>query len=251
MISARGLTKYYGGSLAVDHIDLSVKGGEIFAFLGPNGAGKTTTVKLLCGLLAPSEGTLAVGGYDLVSHAQEAKKIIGLVPDEPYLYPKLTGWEFLQLVAGIYALDPSWRDLALKYLELFELKGVATSGSLVESFSHGMKQKLIFTSILMRKPKVWLMDEPLVGLDPKAIRIVKSLLKEKASEGACIFLSTHVLSIAEELADRIGIIQSGRLQFVGTKNELGQYLRDKNIAFGDRDTLEDLFLKVTQGGVNS
>lgn len=245
MIRVKGLTKYYGDFLALDHLDLDIADGEIFAFLGPNGAGKTTTVKLLSGLLAPASGVIEIAGFDLGQNTLKAKKHIGLVPDEPYLYPKLKAWEFLELVAGIYQLDSDWVKSAGRYLELFELEHVLRDQTFIESFSHGMKQKVVFTSVLMRSPKVLLLDEPLVGLDPKAIRIVKSLLKEEAARGTTIFLSTHVLSIAEELASRIGIVQNGKLIFVGRQDELKDCLKeDKSLSTG-AETLEDLFLELT------
>lgn len=245
MIKTRGLTKYYGKLLALENLNLEIPPGEIFAFLGPNGAGKTTTVKLLSGLLTPTSGTMTLAGSAMTPDSYEAKKFIGLVPDEPYLYPKLTAWEFLELVAGIYELESSWGDAAKQYLELFELSSVLADKTLIESFSHGMKQKLVFTSILMREPKVWLLDEPLVGLDPKAIRIVKELLRQSVKKGASVFLSTHVLTIAEELANRIGIIQAGKLQFVGTLSQLRDCLRQRKLEFHEEETLEDLFLKMT------
>ena len=242
MIEIQNLSKAYGTLPALQDLTLTIAAGEIFAFLGPNGAGKTTTIKLLCGLLTPDRGTARIAGFDIVAESQEAKKQIGLVPDEPYLYPKLTAWEFLELIAGMYRLSGQWAPQAQHYLELFELARVAHSRSLLEGYSHGMKQKIILTSVLMRNPKVWLLDEPLVGLDPKSIRIVKSLLLESARGGAAIFLSTHVLSIAEEIADRVGIIMSGRLQFIGTKKELSAYLQAKDISLNVQESLEDLFL---------
>lgn len=245
MIEIQHLFKAYGDLPALTDLSLTIPAGEIFAFLGPNGAGKTTTIKLLCGLLAPDRGTARIAGYDVVSQTQEAKTHIGLVPDEPYVYPKLTGWEFLELIAGMYRLNGQWTSQASRHLDLFELGAAARSRSLLEGYSHGMKQKIVLTSVLMRNPKVWLLDEPLVGLDPKAIRIVKSLFLERARQGASIFLSTHVLSIAEELADRVGIIMSGRLQFVGTKKELSAYLGSQGREPGSKESLEDMFLKAT------
>lgn len=244
-IVLRRLSKKYGTLTALHDLNLEINAGEIFAFLGPNGAGKTTTVKLMCGLLAPDSGSIFVAGCDLLKEPEQAKRCLGLVPDEPYLYPKLTAWEFLELIAGIYQLDGSWRQEAQRYFELFELDGAARAGGLIESYSHGMKQKVVFMSNLIRRPKVWLLDEPLVGLDPMSIRTVKDLILERAREGAAVFLSTHVLSIAESLAQRIGIIEAGRLNFVGTKAELKSWLKSRHISFGDADTLEDLFLKAT------
>ncbi|MEK6543669.1 MAG: ABC transporter ATP-binding protein [Elusimicrobiota bacterium] len=245
MISIKGLSKSYGQVDALENLDLEIADGEIFAFLGPNGAGKTTTVKLLCGLLTPDSGTITFNGVDLAQHPEEAKRLIGLVPDEPYIYPKLTAWEFLELVASIYGLDAEWRLSARHYIELFELAGAVDGRVLMESFSHGMRQKVVFISSLMRGPKVWLLDEPLVGLDPKSMRFIKDLILERARQGASVFLSTHVLSIAEVLANRIGIIQQGKVIFMGTQAELKDFLRARDMTLRESDTLEDLFLKAT------
>ncbi|MBI4669409.1 MAG: ABC transporter ATP-binding protein [Elusimicrobia bacterium] len=245
MIELEKVSKSYGAVQAVKDLTLSVPGGGIFALLGPNGAGKTTTVKLLCGLLAPDAGQIRVAGFDLFKDAARAKSLIGLIPDEPYVYPKLTAWEFLELIAGMYRLDGQWAEQARHYLELFDLSAAVCGKNLLEGFSHGMKQKVVFTSILMRNPSVWLLDEPLVGLDPKSMRIVKELICERARLGAAVLLSTHVLSIAEEIAVRIGIINAGKLEFVGTKTELREWLRSRNIQFSETENLEDLFLKAT------
>ncbi|MFC1521434.1 ABC transporter ATP-binding protein [Elusimicrobiota bacterium] len=244
-IEIKNLTKSFGHVKALEHLDLEIKKGEIFAFLGPNGAGKTTTIKLLCGLLSPDEGDIYIAGNNLKTDSEQAKRIIGLIPDEPYLYAKLTAWEFLALIARIYELDPGWREEAKKYFDIFEIAPDALAHDLLEGFSHGMRQKVVFTSALIRKPGVWLLDEPLVGLDPKAMREVKKLLKQKAQAGAAIFLCTHILSIAEELAHRIGIVQHGKLEFVGTTQELKSYLKNKNLDFNEGDNLEELFLKAT------
>jgi ABC-2 type transport system ATP-binding protein len=246
MIKLDAVTKRYGGTTAVDCLSLSVPRGEVFAFLGPNGAGKTTTVKLLAGLLFPDSGKVEIAGLSMERETQQAKRLIGLIPDEPHVYPKLTAWEFLELVAGLYSLNGSWKDSARHYLEVLELGRALESRILLESFSHGMKQKVVLTAMLMRRPAVWLLDEPLVGLDPKSIRTVKGILREKAAkEGATVFLSTHVLSIAEEVADRVGIIQRGRLEFVGTKAELGRFLKAAHPETREGESLESLFLKAT------
>ncbi|MBI2069370.1 MAG: ABC transporter ATP-binding protein [Elusimicrobia bacterium] len=245
MIEIQKVSKSYGGVEALNNLSLSVREGEIVALLGPNGAGKTTTVKLLCGLLAPDQGIIRINGLDIQKNPKEAKRQIGLIPDEPYLYPKLTAWEYLELIAGMYSLNGHWAQEAQKYLELFNLARAAHAQGLLESFSHGMKQKVIFTSILMRSPKVWVLDEPLVGLDPKSIRLVKELLLERVRQGAAIFLSTHVLSIAEQIAHRVGIINTGNLEFMGTKKELEDYLRSRKINLSSGENLEELFLKAT------
>lgn len=245
MIEIQKVSKSYGGVLALQELDLTIAKGEIFALLGPNGAGKTTTIKLLCGLLWPDSGAVRISGFDLKENPRQAKTQIGLIPDEPYVYPKLTGWEFLELIAGMYHLNGRWVSEAERHLNLFDLAGVARGRALLEGYSHGMKQKIVFTSILMRSPTVLLFDEPLVGLDPKSIRIVKELVIERARQGVAVFLSTHVLSVAEEIAHRIGILNFGHLDFVGTKPELAGYLRSKKIQFSGSDSLEEMFLKAT------
>lgn len=229
----------------MEDLNLHVAPGEIFALLGPNGAGKTTTIKLLCGLLFPDQGTIRVAGIDVLRDSIEAKKKIGLIPDEPYVYPKLTAWEFLELIAGIYKLDNGWAGKAEHYLELFELGSVVRAKRLLESFSHGMKQKVVFTSVLMRESSVWLLDEPLVGLDPKSIRAVRQLIVDHARQGGAVLVSTHVLSLAEEVAHKIGIITDGRLRFVGTKKELGDSLHGQNTGISHNGDLEEMFLKAT------
>lgn len=245
MIEVKGVSKSYGGIEALKDLSLDISAGEIFALLGPNGAGKTTTIKLLSGLAVPDQGSIRMAGFDMVLNPGEAKRRIGLIPDEPYIYPKLTAWEFLEMIAAIYHAGDSWVGLARHYLELFELAPVVGAGRLLESFSHGMKQKVVLTSMLMRKPAIWLLDEPLVGLDPKAIRAVRSLILEHAKAGGAVLVSTHVLSLAEEVATKIGIINTGRLGFVGTRKDLIIYLTGQKIALSDRDNLEELFLKAT------
>ncbi|MBI4369535.1 MAG: ABC transporter ATP-binding protein [Elusimicrobia bacterium] len=245
MIEAIGLVKNYGGLCALDHFDLTVKTGEIFALLGPNGAGKTTTIKILCGLLSSDQGQVRIAGVEMAEEPQKAKTQIGLIPDEPYVYPKLTGWEFLELMAGMYRLNGRWAEKAVEYLKIFEMDAAARSRTLLESYSHGMKQKIVFTAVLMRRPPVMLLDEPLVGLDPKSIRHVKAIVQSCAQEGASVLLSTHILTLAEELANRIGILMNGRVQFMGTKLELHQFLKDRHVEAHSGESLEDLFLKAT------
>jgi ABC-2 type transport system ATP-binding protein len=235
MIELRGVTKLFGTNRAVDQLDLTVKAGELFAFLGPNGAGKTTTIKMICGLLAPTAGTVLVGGHPASS--REARQLLGYVPDQPYLYDKLTGREFLRFVVEMYGLDRSAATARIdELIETFEMADFIDG--LCESYSQGMKQRIVFASALVHNPRVLVVDEPLVGLDPRSARIVKNLFVSQARSGAAVLMSIHLLAIAEELADTIGIVDQGRMLTVGT---LGQ-LRERAQHDG---SLEDLFLKLT------
>src|SRR5438874_3815710 len=238
MIDLDHVTKAYGTKLAVEQLTLHIEPGELFAFLGPNGAGKTTTIKMLCGLLFPTAGTVAVGGYDLAAHGDQARALISYVPDQPFLYEKLTGREFLQFTADLYAMPPERsRGRIEEVIDLFHLEEFVDD--LTERYSHGMRQRTVFAAALVHEPKLLIADEPTVGLDPKSIRELKTLLRQLASNGMTVFLSTHTLDIAEELADRIGIIDRGRLIGCGTMTDLRkQANRDGN--------LEDLFLKITE-----
>ncbi len=237
MIELRGVTKTFGAKRAVDHLDLSVRAGELFAFLGPNGAGKTTTIKMVCGLLRPTSGVVKVGGFPAAS--AEARQLIAYVPDQPYLYEKLTGREFLRFVVEMYGLDPRASARRIEELvETFEMGDYVDE--LTENYSHGMKQRVVFASALVHDPKVLIVDEPLVGLDPRSARIVKDLFVAQARSGVAVLMSTHLLSIAEELADTIGIVDHGRMLANGTLAEL----RDRVQMHGP---LEDLFLKLTGG----
>ena len=237
MIELRGVTKTFGAKKAVDHLDLSVRAGELFAFLGPNGAGKTTTIKMVCGLLRPTSGVVQVGGFPAAS--PEARQLIAYVPDQPYLYEKLTGREFLRFVVEMYGLEPkaATRRIA-ELVEIFEMGEYIDD--LSENYSHGMKQRVVFASALVHDPKVLIVDEPLVGLDPRSARIVKDLFVAQARSGVAVLMSTHLLSIAEELADTIGIVDRGRMLANGTLAEL----RESSQMHGP---LEELFLKVTGG----
>jgi ABC-2 type transport system ATP-binding protein len=238
MLEIRDVTKVYDGFNAVTDLDLSIPRGEFFCFLGPNGAGKTTTIKMITALLKPTKGTILIDGRDIQKDPIEAKRLIGYIPDTPYLYEKLTGREFFNFVGDLYLVPRAEQDAAFeRYMGLFELK--TNADKLIENYSHGMRQKLCFAVALMHRPKLLVVDEPMVGLDPKSGRIVKNLLKEFCADGGTIFLSTHLLYIAQELADRIGIVTRGRLKFLGTTAELRTQLsRD-----GD---LEDLFLELTE-----
>lgn len=240
MIELVDVTKCYGAKLAVDLLSLTVQPGELFAFLGPNGAGKTTTIKMLCGLLFPTSGTLRVGGFDLATHGNEARRLISFVPDTPYLYEKLTGREFLRFIADMYAMELNHsRKRIDEVIDTFRLGEFIDD--LTESYSHGMRQRTVFAAALLHEPKLLITDEPTVGLDPKSIRMLKDLLRQQADHGTTVFLSTHSLDVAQELADRIGIIDRGRLIGCGTLESLRQQ--------ADRTgTLEDVFLKLTAEG---
>lgn len=238
MIEARGLTKHFGKTPAVVDLDLQVRAGEIFGFLGPNGAGKTTTIKMLVGLLRPGSGQARIGGYDIQTQPLQAKALIGFVPDTPFLYEKLTGAEFLRFVGRLYSLAP--QQAVRRTQELLETFGLADrAGDLVQAYSHGMRQKLALAAALIHEPQVFFLDEPTVGLDPRSARQVKDLLRQLASQGVCIFMSTHILEIAERMCDRVGIIDHGRLLACGTMEELR--------TTGGPGTLEDIFLQVTGG----
>lgn len=238
VIKIENLVKNFEDIVAVNNLNLEIKEGELFAFLGPNGAGKTTTIKILTGLIKPTSGITLINGINIQKNPLEAKKIIGYIPDHPYLYEKLSGRDFFHFVGDLYNMPRDEQEKHLEfYFSLFGLKDAADK--LIENYSHGMRQKLVFSICLMHDPKVIIVDEPMVGLDPKSTRIVKNLLKEKSKNGATIFLSTHTLSVAEELADKIGIINHGKLIFFGTLNEMKNYSqKDGN--------LEELFLKLTE-----
>ena len=236
MIELKGVTKIFGSNRAVDHLDLTVRAGELFAFLGPNGAGKTTTIKMICGLLAPSAGSVLVGGHQASS--KEARQLLGYVPDQPYLYDKLTGREFLQFTADLYGMPPArTRGKVAEVIDMFHLDEFVDD--LTERYSHGMRQRTVFAAALVHEPKLLIADEPTVGLDPKSIRELKTLLRQLASGGMTVFLSTHTLDIAQELADRIGILDRGRMLGCGTLADL----RKQASLDG---SLEDLFMKITE-----
>src|SRR5437763_6399425 len=238
MIDIAGVTKRYGPKVAVRDLTLHVPAGELFAFLGPNGAGKTTTIKMLCGLLSPSTGSVSVGGFDLAAHGDQARALISYVPDQPFLYDKLTGREFLQFTADLYAMPPArTREKIAEVIELFHLDDFVDD--LTERYSHGMRQRTVFAAALVHEPKLLIADEPTVGLDPKSIRELKTLLRQLANGGMTVFLPTHTLDLAEELADRIGIIDRGQLIGCGTMTDLR-----KQAAMDG--SLEDLFMKITE-----
>jgi len=238
MIKLTNLTKQYGKLTAVNSINLEIKAGEVFGFLGPNGAGKTTTIKMMAGLLQPTGGSVAIGGFDVQQAPLKAKAITGFIPDRPYLYEKLTASEFMRFVAELYTMQ----DADGRIRELLELFGLTDwAGELVENFSHGMKQRLVMASSLLHRPSVLVVDEPMVGLDPRGARLVKDLFRDLAAGGVTVFMSTHTLEIVEAMCTRVAIINKGEIIAEGSVEELGRIARMEN------SHLEPIFLKLTGG----
>ena len=241
MIELDNVTRTYGEKTAVAGLSLTVPAGELFALLGPNGAGKTTTIKMLVGLLRPSSGHVRLGGHDVVAQPRQACSLLGFVPDVTFLYDKLTGREFLHFLAGMYGYGPrETAERSEREINHFELAEFVDD--LTESYSHGMKQRLVFAAALLHDPSVLVIDEPLVGLDPRSGKLVKDLLRARAAAGVAIFMSTHLLDVAEQIADRIGIVDRGKLLCVGTLAELRGRLAAQHTS------LEQLFLDVTAAG---
>ena len=237
MIELHELTKKYGPTLAVNRLSLNVAAGEIYGFIGPNGAGKTTTIRMMGGILAPTSGKIVIGGMDMAKDPVAAKKMIGFVPDRPFLYEKLTGMEFLHFSADLYDVAPAaFAQNAERLLRQFALWDWANE--IIEAYSHGMKQRLIIASALLHEPQILIIDEPMVGLDPAAVRMVKNIFKELASRQTTVFISTHTLSIAEDLCHRIGVIHKGMLLAQGDVSEL------QHIAKLGEARLEEVFLTI-------
>lgn len=239
MIKIEHLSKSYnrGSVKAVDDLNLDVQKGEIFGFLGPNGAGKTTTIKMLVGFLNADKGTVEINGYDISKEPIEAKRNLGYVPDNPDIFDRLTGMEYLNFMADVYAVPADKRrDRISRFLEIFNLTDA--SGDLIKSYSHGMKQKIVITGALLHEPAVWVLDEPMVGLDPKSSHLLKEQMRSHCDKGNTVFFSTHVLEVAEKLCDRIGIISNGRLIAIGTLDELR---KGEGAA-----SLENIFLELTE-----
>lgn len=239
MIELKNLTKRFGKTIAVNRLNLSVSQGEIFGFVGPNGAGKTTTLRMMGGVLAPTEGSVMIDGINMAEEPENAKRRLGYIPDRPFLYEKLTGMEFLKFTADLYGLEKDFFNRKSKeLLKQFSLDG--WENDLIESYSHGMKQRLILSATLLHDPKVIIIDEPMVGLDPAGIRMVKTLFRNLAKKGTTLFMSTHTLSIAEDVCDRVGILHKGVLIATGTMEQLRQRVR---LQEGD---LEKVFLILTE-----
>ncbi len=238
MIEIRDCTKRYGELVAVNNLSLNVKGSEIFGLLGPNGAGKSTTIRMMVGLVKPDAGVIRLGGYDIGQDAVNAKRIMAYVPEKGYVYEKLTAWEYLTFIGGLYPLEEeTFRKNASEYLEVFGL--VEWKDEMIGNFSMGMKQRLLLTSAFMREPKVIILDEPHNGLDPKGVRLLKDILFRFRNEGTAIILSTHIIAIAEQICDKIAIMNKGLVVAEGTDEDLRHYAKssDKN--------LEDIFLRLT------
>jgi ABC-2 type transport system ATP-binding protein len=245
MIEFDHVTRTYGPKTAVADLSLAIPRGELFALLGPNGAGKTTSIKMLVGLLHPTRGAVRICGHDVVADPRSAHLHVGYVPDEPCLYDKLTGREFLWFIADMFGMPRHLtRDRIDREVDCFELTEFLDD--LAESYSLGMKQRLVFAASLLHDPDVLVLDEPMVGLDPRSMRIVKDLLAARASEGMTVFMSTHTLAMAEEMADRVGIMVRGTLRFLGTVTELREQMAI------EVTSLEQLYLELTRpGGLGS
>ena len=239
MLQTSDLTKKYGDLVAVDNVSLCVEPGELFVFLGPNGAGKTTTIKILTGLLRPTSGKASIAGIDVVESPIEVKKIMGYLPEDPFLYDKLTGREFLEFVSAMHGIQAK-QDRIERFIELFDLSSAADE--LIDGYSLGMKKKVAIGAALIHDPKVLFLDEPTGGLDPRSARMMKDLLQDMRSRGTTVFMTTHILEVAEKMCDRVGIINDGKLIKVGTIEEL------RSEALGTAaGSLEDIFLELTGG----
>lgn len=239
MIKLENISKsYVRGKKSVDSLNLEIKDGEIFGFLGPNGAGKTTTIKMITGILNADEGRILVDDKDIKKESISAKKTIGFVPDTPDIFLKLKGIEYLNFMGDIYEVPKEIRKQRIEELtKKFEIYDNLNEE--MQGYSHGMRQKIILCGALLNNPKNWILDEPMTGLDPKASYDLKEMMRKHAKEGNCVFFSTHVLEVAEKLCDRVGIINKGKLIFVGTFEEMKTKLKDNG-------TLEELFLEITQ-----
>lgn len=238
MIQTFDLGKDYGSLAAVKHLNLTVNPGELFGFLGPNGAGKTTTIRMLTGLLRPTSGTATVAGHDILREPLEVKAAIGYLAENPFLYDKLTGREFINLLADLYRVPQTGRQARVQQLlDLFDL--VDKADELIGSYSHGMRQKIGLSGVLVHNPRVIFLDEPTTGLDPRSARLVKDILKGLTAKGVTVFMSSHILEIVEHMCDRVAIINNGELVAVGSIDEL------RSQASGS--SLEDIFLSLTGG----
>jgi ABC-2 type transport system ATP-binding protein len=240
MIAIQDLVKHYGQFTAVDGVSLDVTPGEIHGFLGPNGAGKTTTLRMIAGLLKPTAGRILVNGHDIAAEPEAAKRSLGFIPDRPFIYEKLTGGEFLRFHGGLYGLeDQAIAERVREMLELFEL--VRWEHELVESFSHGMKQRLVMCAAFLHRPSAVVVDEPMVGLDPRGARLIKDVFRKMSARGVAILMSTHTLEVAQEMCDRISIILKGRIIARGTVPDI------RAMGDGHDDQLTSVFLKLTGG----
>ena len=238
MIKLNHLYKNYGNHTGIENIHLSVSAGEIFGFIGPNGAGKTTTIQIMAGLLSPTKGDVFLSNVSMIENPVNAKRLIGYIPDRPYIYEKLTGFEYLKFISDFYPISKKYfNKKSEQLLEMFALSD--RRDELIEAYSHGMKQRLIMVSALLHDPPIIIVDEPMVGLDPVAIKLVRNIFKEMSKKGTTIFLSTHTLSLAEQICDRVGIIHKGQLITTGSMDEL------KASAKSGTEDLEDIFFQLT------
>ena len=259
MIVCQHLTKEFGDLVAVHDINLNVGAGELFGFLGPNGAGKTTTIKMLIGLLKPTSGVCRIGGYDVSAQPLEARRVLGYIPDNPFLYDKLTGREFLHFMADLYGITPQNRNVRID--DLLQLLDLSDKGSdLIGGYSRGMRQKIALAGALIHAPRVIFLDEPTVGLDPRGARTMRDILREMCSRGTTVFISTHILEIAERLCDRVAIVNKGRMIALGTMDDLRRLTREQGTEEekrrgGEEENenttealgLEEIFLRLTGG----
>ena len=250
MVVCRQLTKKFGALTAVDGMDLCVRKGELFGFLGPNGAGKTTTIKMLTGLLHPTSGTASIGGLDIQAEPLAAKRILGYIPDNPFLYEKLTGREYLGFMADLYRVPKADRIRRIpELLHLFELE--AKGGELIQAYSRGMRQKIALAGALIHTPQIIFLDEPTVGLDPKGARAMRDILRELCRRGVTVFMSTHILEVAERMCDRIAIVNRGQIIAQGTMEDLRAHRAaigdhaDDEVGSNGKKSLEEIFLELT------
>jgi ABC-2 type transport system ATP-binding protein len=244
MLTLTHISKTYGNSKvkAVDDLSLEIKPGQIIGFIGPNGAGKTTTIKMITGILSPDTGTITVGGYDIVKEPLQAKKTFGYVPDSPDMFLRLKGMEYLNFMGDMYEVDPGERGERITHMaDAFEMTGALNAR--IQTYSHGMRQKIIIMGVLLHRPSVWILDEPLTGLDPKSSFQLKEMMRQHADAGNTVFFSTHVLEVAEKLCDKVAIINKGRIIFFGTLEEL-QAKHKPGLS------LEEIFLALTNTDVS-
>jgi ABC-2 type transport system ATP-binding protein len=239
MIELTNVNKTYNGTVkAVDNLNLTIRNGEIFGFIGPNGAGKTTTIKLICGILNADSGSIKVNGLDIRENALEAKKLLGFVPDSPNMFLRLKGIEYLNFLADIYDVPGAERKERIESLaKRFAMADVL--GDRIQSYSHGMRQKIIIMGVLVHAPSVWVLDEPMTGLDPRSSFLLKEMMREHADSGNTVFFSTHVLEVAEKVCDRVAIINKGQILFCGTMEEMKEH-------FKKNESLENIFLELTE-----
>ena len=240
MLTLTNISKTYANNAnkAVDNLSLSIEGGQIVGFIGPNGAGKTTTIKMITGILEPDEGVITIDGHDITKDPLEAKKAFGYVPDSPDMFLRLKGMEYLNFMADMYCIKAQDRkERAASLAETFEM--TSSLNARIQSYSHGMRQKIVIMGVLLNRPSVWILDEPMTGLDPRASFQLKEMMRDHAKDGKTVFFSTHILEVAEKLCDKVAIINKGKIIFFGGLDEL----KEKH----DQLSLEDIFMEVTAG----